>query len=87
MDQESLVAPGSSGAPSGAMGRGLAVLEEKVTRLESEMGLLRGRMLTLEDRLQTALTEIAVLKVRVGLYAGLGAVVGGAIMTLILNAR
>ena len=65
----------------------VAVLEDRVTRLESEMGLLRGRMLTLEDRLQTALTEIAVLKVRVGLYAGLGAVVGGAIMTLILNAR
>ncbi len=64
----------------------VAVLEDRVTHLEADMCLLRGRMLTLEERVQTALTEIAVLKVRVGLYAGLGAVVGGAVMTLILNA-
>ncbi len=64
----------------------VAVLTERMTRLEAEVGQLRERLLTIEDRIALIRTDLAVLTTRVGIYAAGGALVGGALVSLLMDA-
>ncbi len=62
----------------------ICVLEERVSNLQQEVRNQRAEIDGLKGGLAIVQRELAVLASRVGIYAALGALVGGGIISLII---
>ncbi len=62
----------------------LCVLEERVSNLQQEVRAQRAEIDGLKGGLAIVQRELAVLASRVGIYAALGAVAGGGLISLII---
>ncbi len=64
----------------------IAVLESRLQRVEEDRMKLEGRVQALEERTGGIETKVAVLATRVGIYAAGGALIGGGLISLLVNA-
>ncbi len=63
----------------------LAVVESELKRAQGDIAELMDRLATVEERFAQLRTSFEVLQTRVGMYAAVGAVAGGAVMSVLMD--
>ncbi len=64
----------------------LAVVESELRRAQEDLEHLATRLAGLEEKFGSLRTSFEVLQTRVGMYAAMGAVIGGALMSVLMDA-
>ncbi len=64
----------------------LAVVESELKRAQGDLVELAARLAAVEERFAMLRTSFEVLQTRVGMYAAVGAVAGGALVSVLMDA-